>query len=160
MLMPLHVDFVIQAHFVAEHAAESPIAGRTFNNANFDVLMSDTDPLLDRVKQQTDEFLLGSRLPSRDHADFDNRVSITSTAGCEKILLFHWKEAMGSFIRRKLQRFHHTLMNHISQLLLDGVEMVFNPVNFDLCHVISPTNLRFRLQPIKKPTSKDAVVPA
>lgn len=45
--MPLDIDFVIQAHFVAVDTAESPIAGQTFNNADFDVLVSDTNPLLD-----------------------------------------------------------------------------------------------------------------
>jgi hypothetical protein len=27
-------------------------------------------------------------------------------------------------------------MNHIGQLPLDGVEMVLNPVDFDLCHLM------------------------
>jgi hypothetical protein len=27
-------------------------------------------------------------------------------------------------------------MNHIGQLPLDGIEMAFNPVDFDLCHLM------------------------
>lgn len=134
MLLALDIDLVIQAHFVAVHAAESPIAGGTFNNADFDVLMSDTDPLLDSVKQHTDEFFLGGGLPAGDHADFDNCVSIGTTAGREKILLCHRKEAMGSFIRRKLQRVNYAIMDHVGQLPFDGVEVVFDAVYFDLCH--------------------------
>lgn len=132
--MPLDIDFVIQGHFVAVHSAKSPIAGRTFINADFDVLMSDTDPLLDSVEQQTDEFFLGGGLPAGDHADFDNRVGVGPAAGREQVVFFHRKKPVRSFILRKLQRFHHTLMNHIGQWPFDGVEMVFNTVNFDLCH--------------------------
>ena len=132
--MPLDIDFVIQAHFVAVHAAESPIAGGALNNADFDVLVGDADLFLNAVEQQADEFFLGSRFPTRDHADFDDRVSIGSAAWREKIILCHRKEAMGSFIRRKLQRVDNAVMNHIGQLPLDGIEMVFNSVDFDLCH--------------------------
>lgn len=132
--MPLDIDFVIQAHFVAVHTAESPIAGRAFNNANFDVLVSNTDLFLNAIEQKADELFLGSRFPSRDHADFDNRISVGSAAGCEKILLFHRKKAMGSFIHRKMQRVDDAVMNHVGQLPLDGIEMIFDAVYFDLCH--------------------------
>jgi len=43
--------------------------------------MSNADPLPDSVEQQTDEFFLDSRFPTRDHADLDNCVSIGTTAG-------------------------------------------------------------------------------
>lgn len=132
--MPLDIDFVIQGHFVAVHASESPIAGRAFNYANFDVLVSDTDLVPNTVEQQADEFFLGGDFPTGDHTDFDNRIGVGSAAGCEQVVFFHRKKPVRSLILRKLQCFHHTLMNHIGQLPLDGVEMVFNPVDFDLCH--------------------------
>lgn len=129
------IDFVIQSHFVAVHAAESPIAGRTFINADFDVLVSDTDLFLDAIEQQTDEFFLGGGLPAGDHADFDNRVGVAPAAWREQVVFFHRKKPVCSLILRKLQCFDDAVMNHVGQLPLDGVEMVFNAVNFDLCHV-------------------------
>ena len=132
--MPLDIDFVIQGHFVAVHAAESPIAGRTFNNANFDVLVSNADFFLNAVEQQADQLFLSSRFPTRDHADLDDRVGIGSAAGREQVVFFQRKESVRPLVLRKLQRFHDTFMNHIGQLPLDGIEMVFNAVDFDLCH--------------------------
>lgn len=134
MLLALDIDLVIQGHFVAVHAAESPIAGRTFIYANFDVLVGNADLFLNAVEQQTDEFFLGGGLPAGDHADFDNRVGVGPAGWREQVVFFHRKKPVRSFILRKLQRFHHTLMNHIGQWPFDGVEMVFDAVYFDLCH--------------------------
>jgi len=132
--MPLDIDFVIQGHFVAVHSAKSPIAGRTFINADFDVLMSDADPFLNPIEQQPDQFFLGGRFPPRDYADFDNRVGVGPAARREHVVFFHRKEPVRSFILWKLQRFHDTFVNHVGQLPLDGIEMIFNSVDFDLCH--------------------------
>lgn len=134
--MPLHIDFVIQCHFVAMHASESPIAGGTFIDTNFNILVSDADFFLDAIEQQTNQLFLGCRFPAANHSDFDDRIGIGSAAGREQVVFFQREESVRPLVLRKLQRFHHAFMNHIGQLPLDGVEMVFNPVDFDLCHLM------------------------
>jgi len=116
---------------------------RRFQHGNLNVLRPKTAFLMKAFEKKADQSLFSLCRTPLKHMDLDNSILLRTIRRKEKVRRIHRKEALKTFVYRKVKSLHNAGVNYLGQALLPRLQLFCNTIDLDLRHIPLPSKSRW-----------------